>query len=84
MSSHCGRYPGCGCTSHIGTKCHLPADDPRLKEKELDYSSSSPEYIEAKRKLEDDDKDWQGINNIRISKHRKPTKYTLKKKRRKK
>lgn len=24
MSSHCGRYPGCGCSKSMGTKCHLP------------------------------------------------------------
>lgn len=22
MSSHCSRYPICGCSSEIGTKCH--------------------------------------------------------------
>lgn len=24
MSSHCSRYPECGCSKEIGTKCHLP------------------------------------------------------------
>jgi len=23
MSTHCNRYPGCGCPEEIGTKCHL-------------------------------------------------------------
>lgn len=32
MSSHCSRYPGCGCDSNCGTKCHLPDGDPRLSE----------------------------------------------------
>lgn len=24
MSTHCNRYPGCGCPEEIGIKCHLP------------------------------------------------------------
>lgn len=32
MSSHCNRYPSCGCNSQVGTKCQLPADDPRLQQ----------------------------------------------------
>lgn len=30
MSSHCDRYPDCGCSSVIGTKCHLDGIDERL------------------------------------------------------
>lgn len=24
MSSHCNRYPQCGCGETVGTKCHVP------------------------------------------------------------
>jgi hypothetical protein len=34
MSKHCARYPGCGCHSLWGEKCHLPATDHLLTEKE--------------------------------------------------
>lgn len=34
MSSHCSRYPSCGCSSSCGTKCQLPAGHPALLEKE--------------------------------------------------
>lgn len=36
MSSHCSRYPNCGCNSNCGTKCQLPEGDPRLLEKEIE------------------------------------------------
>lgn len=35
MSSHCGRYPSCGCTKEIGSKCQLPSEHPRLLDKEV-------------------------------------------------
>ncbi len=30
MSSHCARYPKCGCPASIGTKCQLEDGNPRL------------------------------------------------------
>ncbi len=34
MSTHCSRFPKCGCLKTIGTKCHLPEGDIRLMETE--------------------------------------------------
>lgn len=31
MSSHCSRYPNCGCSKEIGTKCHLPHGEETVK-----------------------------------------------------
>lgn len=36
MSSHCNRYPGCGCLPDVGTKCHLEEGNPKLNEKEVE------------------------------------------------
>lgn len=44
MSSHCNRYPSCGCNSYMGTKCQLPADDPRLQQKEEEIDINSPDW----------------------------------------
>ena len=73
MSSHCGRYPKCGCSSVMGTKCHLPDGDMRLGEKEPEFSSE----VEAG-KLAEYEKYYP------IPKHSKPTNYTAPKKKRKK
>jgi len=75
MSSHCSRYPGCGCSSVIGTKCHLKDDDSRLKDKEPEFS----EEVE-KRKVEELDK-YNSVDGHHV-KRRKPTNYTLPKKKR--
>lgn len=40
MSSHCNRYPGCGCSSSVGTKCHLPEGDTRLLQKETEVQNT--------------------------------------------
>lgn len=37
MSSHCNRYPGCGCDSHMGTKCSLPDGHEDLLKKEPEW-----------------------------------------------
>lgn len=37
MSSHCNRYPSCGCSSSIGTKCHLVESDTKQAQEELPY-----------------------------------------------
>lgn len=34
MSSHCNRYPKCGCSPEIGSKCHLPEGHPSLSKME--------------------------------------------------
>lgn len=77
MSSHCGRYPGCGCSSQIGTKCHLPDGDPRLGQKEPEFS----EDVERAKRLD-------GENYFPDDKQKKlrfkSTNYTAKKKKRKK
>ncbi len=41
MSSHCGRYPNCGCSKEVGTKCHLPDDHSKLKEQVIDGNELS-------------------------------------------
>lgn len=73
MSSHCGRYPGCGCSSVVGTKCHLPDNDPSLKEKEPEFSDA----VEAAKRMEE-------LKYFPPPKHSKPTNYTPPKKKRKK
>ena len=58
MSTHCGRFPNCGCPKEIGIKCGLPDNDPRLGQKEelpqnkIDriYRKSMGEPVKPKRK----------------------------------
>lgn len=78
MSSHCGRYPGCGCNSYCGTKCQLPEGDPRLKEKEPEFGEETEKFkqMEFEKYLLD--------QNGKHIKRRKPTNYTPPKNKRKK
>jgi hypothetical protein len=94
MSTHCGRYPSCGCSSYIGTKCQLPEGHPPLFEKEPDRNENGYPLTEvgnidwaltSKEKQEIADK-FENLNKEGKSKkpHRKyPTNYTKPKKRRK-
>lgn len=54
MSSHCSRYPACGCNKYCGSKCHLPEGDSRLLEKEPDEVGSYDDWLD-KNKFQDDD-----------------------------
>ena len=60
MSSHCSRYPTCGCSSIVGTKCNLSESDPRLLQKEMvitnpyawiDVSEEEKREVERKFKI---------------------------------
>lgn len=51
MSSHCNRYPSCGCSSSVGTKCQLPEGDTRLLEKEVEVDNRNP-WEELKNEIE--------------------------------
>ena len=73
MSSHCGRYPNCGCSSVAGTKCHLPYGDPMLLQKDDEFSDA----VEKAKQVEYD-------RYFPRPKHSKPTNYTPPKKKRKK
>jgi len=95
MSTHCGRYPNCGCSSYIGTKCHLPEGHPALLEKQperndwgfpLQDDGTIDWEITGREKQEVADK-YERINRVGKSKkpHRKyPTNYTPSKKRNRK
>lgn len=41
MSSHCNRYPECGCNSYCGTKCHLPDGHLDLLKIEPEFDDNS-------------------------------------------
>ena len=83
MSSHCNRYPACGCNSYCGTKCQLPEGDPRLleKEEEFDVEKMKREFDEdwekRKRKIDGTDRP------IKSSKGKRPSNFTPPKKKRK-
>lgn len=49
MSSHCNRYPNCGCLPSVGTKCHLPEGDSKLLNKEIEPTEE--EMNEFRKKL---------------------------------
>ncbi len=88
MSSHCNRYPGCGCGSYVGTKCQLPEGDLRLLEKEADgkpWEEVKNEFdIEAEKRriAEYYDRLERGGSSIR-PKRKHATNYTPPKKKRK-
>lgn len=83
MSSHCNRYPNCGCRSDLGTKCHLPDGDPRLQEKEKDTSGSRPfTMAEKQAELEKWERQQRGASGKIKRKH--ATNYTPPKKRHRK
>lgn len=60
MSSHCSRYPACGCSPDIGTKCHLPNVGPNEATEELTKevaSQQNPGLKEAYEALNEADKE---------------------------
>lgn len=86
MSSHCSRYPACGCTSSIGVKCHLSEGDPRLLEKEVDNTADEIDWDKISKIKEAEREKFERLERGGKSKkpHRKyPTNYTPPKKKRK-
>ena len=83
MSSHCGRYPNCGCGSDMGTKCHLDPGDPQLLENEKNIF---PTEEDNQRMWDEKEKaytrEWNRASGIK-KKRFKPTNITPKKKKRK-
>lgn len=79
MSSHCYRYPKCGCGPDVGTKCGFPDDHKALSEgpeekKPVDIEALKREaYEDAKRK-----------DMGRKPKRKYPTNYTPPKRRHRK
>lgn len=94
MSSHCNRYPGCGCGSYVGTKCALPDNDPMLKQQEetikrneLGYPLTEDGKVDWEKTSKEKEKvyvDYERHNRTGRSKHAKPTNYTPPKKKRRK
>lgn len=81
MSSHCSRYPVCGCYNDYGTKCHLPDGDDRLLQKE---GMPNPKAIqELKQRLSDEYNRVERSSSSIQPKRKLGTNYTPPKKRRK-
>jgi len=49
MSSHCSRYPKCGCSDFGGTLCQLPADHPDLLAAFLAYDKKQVIHLKLDR-----------------------------------
>lgn len=83
MSTHCSKYPGCGCGPEVGTNCY-----PSFGEMIKDKSEFHSDVTDLMAVLKNDDRQ-QNIN-YSISKRgtrktrSKPTNYTAPKKKRKK
>ena len=80
MSTHCPRYPECGCSESFGTKCHLP--DLRAKNAR-DFEGTeliNGLLLEAEKRIEEQ----KHQPSVKIKKQRNKMKHlTPKKKKRK-
>jgi hypothetical protein len=48
MSSHCSKYPGCGCGPDVGTKCHMENYDQEVQDQiNLKYKAIEFETFKA-------------------------------------
>ena len=79
MSSHCSRYPTCGCSNSVGTKCYLPEGDSRLLEKEPDGVGSYDDWLDKKNFEDESSFDKEALEKeILESKQKEPRVITTK------
>jgi len=84
MSSHCGRYPKCGCSEYVGNKCHL-SDEEYVKQG-VDEGKKLIDglLLEAAKRSEDmQNLKWQESLKYEGKKRNKMKHLTPKKKKRK-
>lgn len=77
MSTHCSKYPGCGCGPEVGTNCY-PSFGEMIKDKSEFHSDVTDLMAVLK------EADLVKYERKNYGKRRKPTNYTPPKKKRKK
>jgi len=58
MSNHCGKYPKCGCSPEIGTRCHLSMEEiekDSIEMQKIENESWVKEFEKSYKEIENDD-----------------------------